>query len=117
LITEEELAKAEAPMLVTLDANEIGALYAARTTPDGFVQHILEKLKARAPWLVEGQLRLRLKYGRIARVKDSAQGKGFFDYLWLSPAYIEKLNEMGGLADASNPAGTIIGQEANAIGA
>jgi hypothetical protein len=117
MITEEELLKAERPILVTLDANEIGRLYADSTTPDGFVQYILTKLKARAPGLVEGTLRLRLKYGRIARVKDSVQGKGFFDYLWISPAYIAKLNEMGGLADMANPMGTVIGSEAGALGA
>ena len=75
----------EKPVVIELDAQEIGALYAARTNPDDFRQYILQKFKA-AGVRVEGSLYLRLAYGEIARFRAEQQ-PGKFHYVFLPEAY------------------------------
>jgi hypothetical protein len=54
------------------------------TSPDGFNQKLLEKLKA-AGGPVEGIINLRLSHGKLARVKPDLRDQrlGCFRYLWL----------------------------------
>jgi hypothetical protein len=54
------------------------------TSPDGFNQKLLEKLKA-AGGPVEGIINLRLSHGKLARVKPDLRDQklGRFRYIWL----------------------------------
>jgi hypothetical protein len=94
----EDLAREPKPMVVTLDAQEIGALYAARATPWDFNQNLLSKFKAAgAP--VEGVLELKLAHGQVYKMKDDLlQRPGIFTYAWLSEGYCAALDEAGGVA-------------------
>lgn len=105
MITDEELKTCQQPILITIDAQEIGQLYASKTNPFEFIQYLLAKLKVRAPNLVEGVLTLKLTQGRLLKVKDSIQGRHYSDYLWLHPTWLARLNEMGGLASMDTPEG------------
>jgi hypothetical protein len=90
----------ELPVTVTITAQEFGVIYNQRLTPFEYTQYILGRLKvAGAP--VEGTLTLRLKYGNLCRVKESIQGPGQFDFMWLPPAWAQAINEQGGLADGT----------------
>ena len=90
----------ELPVTVTIDAQELGVILRKRLTPWEYQQHILAKLRAAgAP--IEGTLRLRPKYGQVARVKDSLRGPGHFDFMWLPPAWAQAINEQGGLDDGT----------------
>lgn len=102
-VSEQDLA-VEKPILVTLDAQEIGVLTVTKVTPYGFIQYLLAKLKQQGG-PVEGVLDLRITHGRMLRIKESAQGKGFFDYLWLPDFWLQAINDMGGLVSMDNPGG------------
>jgi len=94
----EELNQAGQPVVVTMDAQEIGALFAVKTTPYDFMQHLLAKFKAAgAP--VEGKLRLAVAHGQVYKMKDDLYSKpGTFTYVWLPQPYCDALEAQGGLA-------------------
>lgn len=106
MITEVELSK-EQPILVTLDAQEIGVLTVSGTSPYDFIQYLLAKLKQNGG-PVEGVLDYKLAHGRLLRIKESAQGKGFFDYMWLPDSWLAAINELGGLVSMDNPGGVLV---------
>ena len=74
----------EIPIPITLDWFELSTMATEHTSPDGFNQKLLEKLKA-AGGPVEGIINLRLSHGKLARVKPDLQDQklGHFRYLWL----------------------------------
>ena len=83
------------PIVVTIDAQVIGALYASRTSPYEFNQFLMQELKsAGAP--IEGTLRLRPSHGKVGRVKTSIE-KGHFAYFWISDEHWALIQ--GGLKD------------------
>ena len=93
-----ELNRDGLPVVITLDAQEIGALYAARATPYAFNQHLLEKFKAAgAP--VEGVLELKMSHGQVFKMKDDLYNRpGAFTYMWVNDQYAKALSEGGGEA-------------------
>lgn len=109
MITQQDLER-EKPIVVTLDAQEIGYLYVGRATPYDYQQYYLRKLKnAGAP--IEGLVHLRPSYGVICRVKESIQGPGHFDFMWVPPAWAAAINQSGGLDD-----GTPMGKKMPVVG-
>ena len=74
----------EVPIPITLDWFELSEMAANGCSPDGFIQKILEKLKA-AGGPVEGIINLRLSHGKLARVKPDMKDEklGRFRYIWL----------------------------------
>jgi hypothetical protein len=74
----------ELPIPITLDWFELSTMATEHTSPDGFNQKLLEKLKA-AGGPVEGIINLRLSHGKLARVKPDLRDQklGCFRYLWL----------------------------------
>ena len=84
------------PIAITLNAQEIGALYATHTSPDGFVQYLLTKFKA-AGVPVEGAIDLKLAHGKLLKLKTSVRGRGFFDYIWLPENYWHVIQARGGV--------------------
>lgn len=84
------------PVVITLDAQEIGALYKANGGPPAFLQYLLNKFKAEGV-PVEGVLTKKLAHGKVFKVKQSPRGPGFFDYMWLPDSYVDKINSMGGV--------------------
>jgi hypothetical protein len=78
----------ELPIPITLDWFELSTMATEHTSPDGFNQKLLEKLKA-AGGPVEGIINLRLSHGKLARVKPDLhdQKLGRFRYLWLPPQH------------------------------
>jgi hypothetical protein len=87
--TDSQFAK---PIVVSVDAQELGMLAAMHTSPYGYQQYILAKLKeSGAP--VEGVLDLRLAHGKLARVKNSIMGKGQFDYMWVPDYFWEAMQQ------------------------
>jgi hypothetical protein len=103
VITEQEL-KAEMPIVVQIDAQEIGLMYATRTTPYEFAQYLLSKLRA-VGGPVEGTLRLSLTHGGLYKMRESPDGPGCFDYTWLPPAWQTAMNEQGGIMPDTDPRG------------
>jgi hypothetical protein len=85
------------PVAITLDAQEFGALYATKTSPNGFIQYLLAKLKTTGAVPVEGVLALRLAHGKLFKLKDSPLGKGYFSYIWLPENYWQTIQAMGGV--------------------
>ena len=79
------------PIVVSLDAQEIGRLYAYSPSPYHFMQELLRKFKAAgAP--VEGVLKLRLAHGAVVKVKQQpGQMKMSFDYMWLPAQHVEAI--------------------------
>jgi hypothetical protein len=93
-ITDQDLGE-QKPIAVTLNAQDIGRLHVLNGGPRAFIQFLLERFKAAgAP--VTGVLELKLEHGRICKTKDSIQGKGFFNYVWLPDTYIAAIEQMGG---------------------
>ena len=74
----------ELPIPITLDWYELSQMATEHTSPDGFNQKLLEKLKA-AGGPVEGIINLRLSHGKLARVKPDLRDQklGRFRYIWL----------------------------------
>ena len=96
-MTEQELAQlgSDHPIAVTLDAQDIGRMHAARYTPDQFMAELMEKFRAAgAP--VEGVIQPKFAHGKLARVKDHPQGPGCFGYVWLPENYVNSIMAMGG---------------------
>ncbi len=79
---------------IKVDAQEIGRLYADKTTPDGYQQFLLGKLRE-AGGPVEGTLKLTLAHGKFLRFKRNDPGE--FRYMWLAEAEWSQLQSMGGL--------------------
>lgn len=104
-VTEQELRTGpQKPITVTVYAQEVGELTARRTQPYEYLQYILAKLRA-AGGPVEGTLHLRITHGALLRVKQSAAGPGQFDFIWLPEAWMERINQLGGLHSAASPGG------------
>ena len=83
------------PVVLTVDAQTIGAMYAKRCTPYEYSQMLLERFKALGV-PVEGALRHRLVMGQIAKVKpDPGMQDEFIRYLWLPPETFEVLAGKG----------------------
>jgi hypothetical protein len=73
----------EEPIMITIDAQEIGVCWKNKLTPTAFNQFLLENFKAAgAP--VEGVINLKLARGKVCKMKSHPRGPGFFGYLWLS---------------------------------
>ena len=74
----------EVPIPIQLDWFELSQMAAERTSPDGFNQKLLEKLRE-AGGPVEGIINLRLSHGKLARVKPDLRDEklGRFRYMWL----------------------------------
>ena len=87
---------ADKPVVVWLDAQDLGVLYSQRTTPNEFNQYLLRKLRdAGAP--VEGQAILKLAHGAVAKVKpDPLLHEMGFRYIWLSEEYVEVIARHAG---------------------
>ena len=83
------------PVVVTLDAQDIGRMYAAGQGPYAFMQELLARMKQHgAP--VEGTLRLRLAHGAVVKVKpDPGQQDAFFRYMWLPDEHVQALAVAG----------------------
>jgi len=77
----------ERPIMIALDAQEIGRMWATKTSPTAFNQYLLEKFRAAgAP--VEGVLKLTLAHGRLARLKPEMNApQDGFRYMWLPDAW------------------------------
>lgn len=94
----EELNTATQPVIVTLDAQEIGRLAVEiGANPHAFMQTLLERFKQLGV-PVEGMLRLRLACGRIYRMKTSPRGIGFFSYMWCDAQHCAALDSAGGVS-------------------
>lgn len=86
-----DLSRADRPIAIAIDAQEIGRMFADRYSPYAFNQYLLERFKAAgAP--VEGVIKMKLVYGAIARMKTQL-GDMQFTYLWLSPEYVAGIAE------------------------
>ena len=100
LPTVEELNQAGEPVVITLDAQDIGALTMARVTPYEFAQNLLIRFKeAGAP--IEGTFHFKALHGAVFKMKDDLLKKpGIFTYIWLPQPYVDALNisKDGGLA-------------------
>lgn len=85
-----EYDRADKPIAIWLDAQELGVHVAKRGTPHEFNQLLLRKFRAAgAP--VEGSDAgfLRLAHGAVARVKpDPLLHAMGWQYIWLSPEYV-----------------------------
>ena len=82
----------EKPIVIAVDAQEIGALHAAKTNPDEFNQFLLQKFKAAgAPveWSPRG---LKFAHGEMARFRKEKQ-PGVFHYAWLPTDYAVTVRE------------------------
>lgn len=99
MITEQDLL-AEKPIVIRLTAQEIGFLYATKTSPYEFTQTLLTKLRE-VGGPVEGVIRQWLTHGQLCRIKNSIEGEGFFDYCWVPPCWAAAMNAQGGLDDGS----------------
>jgi len=93
---ESELSKGPQPIAITMDAQEIGAFAVSNITPYDFTQLLLAKLKD-AGGAVEGTLHLKLAHGQLYK-KKSQPGEMIFTYIWLPEAYVDGLNQIGGVA-------------------
>jgi hypothetical protein len=82
------------PVVVKVDAQEIGTLHVTGTTPTGYMQYLLSKFKeAGVP--VEGALSLKLAHGVVLRFKRSPPG--MFLYIWLPEELWDRMRQAGGL--------------------
>jgi hypothetical protein len=93
---DHELNNSPSPIAVLVTADEIAALYISNTSPDGFMQYLLGRLKSSGA-AVEGAMRLRLAHGAVYKVKGEP-GQMYFQYLWLPEAYVAGINAVGGVA-------------------
>jgi hypothetical protein len=103
MITEQELLR-EKPLVVRITAQEVGLMYATRTTPYEYMQFILGRLRETGG-PVEGTLHLKLTHGNVYRVKNSPEGPGVFDFMWVPPAWAQAMNEQGGIMGDVDPSG------------
>ena len=80
------------PILVTVDAQDIGRLYASNTNPSAFRQYLIERLReAGAPveWSPAG---LKFKYGELAKFKRESE-PGRFTYAWCPDTWVLRMKE------------------------
>ena len=77
----------EQPVGIIVSAQEIGRLYADKTTPRSFTQWLLERLKEAGCTAVSGSAVFRLRRGKVFKLK-STPGDTDFRYLWLPPALV-----------------------------
>lgn len=95
--TPEESARAAAecgehPIMIVITAQEIGRMWAAKSSPTVYNQMLMEKFRAAgAP--VEGVLNLTFAHGRLARVRPSREHAGEFGYVWLPDLWAAKMVE------------------------
>jgi hypothetical protein len=83
---DQQLLDEAKPVIVTLTAQELGALVAQRCTPEGFKHHLLMKFKE-AGVKVEGTIRPKLPHGQIYKMSTELTGPGVFMYVWMPEAY------------------------------
>ena len=101
------------PISVALHAQEIGKLYADRTSPTAFAQYLLQQFKAAgAP--VDGQVHLRLAHGKIYKMKAHPWGRSWIGYMWLPEEMVRRLgawrtaNGVAGSGDAALAEGALV---------
>lgn len=83
------------PVVLTVDAQTIGAMYASRATTFQYTQMLLERFKALGV-PVEGALRHRLCFGQIAKVKpDPGMQDQWIRYIWLPDEHVQALAVAG----------------------
>lgn len=81
------------PIVVRMDAQEIGTFTAMRFGPKDFEQAILLKLRdAGAP--MEGDLNLKPAHGLVGKLKGDFSDT-FFLYVWVPEAWVDRLRVMG----------------------
>lgn len=84
------------PVMVSLTAQEIGAMYAARTTPDKFAQEILLRMRAAGAPVEGTEGSLTLAHGVLTRMKSHPSGrKDLFGYLWLDSESWHRIQTYG----------------------
>lgn len=91
------LAEGGEPIVASIDCQTMAAWYVMDgANPYKFNQKILAALRDRgAP--IEGALHLKPAHGRIARIKNSPKGPGWFDYVWLPDQFVKALELAGGV--------------------
>jgi hypothetical protein len=82
------------PVVIRVDAQEIGALTVTGTSPVGYMQYLLSRFKA-AGVPVEGILSLRLAHGVVLRFKRNPPGA--FLYIWLPEELWARMRRAVGL--------------------
>ena len=97
---QEQLAaiehdRCDKPIAIFLDAQELGALVAKRTTPTEFNQELLRRFRhAGAP--VEGLAHLRLSHGAVAKLKPDPNNQVMgFHYIWMPVEYVSAIATIG----------------------
>lgn len=85
------------PIVAVIPGMDVAKLMAAKCSTYEYNQLILAKLKdAGAP--VEGMIHLKIANGSVCKLKTNPmQEEEGFCYMWVPPAWVEKLNAMGGL--------------------
>ncbi len=79
------------PVSVALHAQEVGKLYAVKTTPFEYMQGLLYRFRqAGAP--VEGEAILKLAHGQIFKMRSHPWGKDWVGYLWLPAEKVAELD-------------------------
>jgi hypothetical protein len=83
------------PVVLTVDAQDIGRFYANHATPYEYNQYLLSRFKdLGVP--IEGMLRHKLVMGAIAKVRpDPGMQDGFVRYIWLPIETMEVLARAG----------------------
>jgi hypothetical protein len=77
------------PIIIAVDAQDIGRLYANKANPRKYNQFLMELFRqAGAP--VEGILDLKFKHGAMARFIKEAK-PGVFHYAWLPENWVVNL--------------------------
>jgi hypothetical protein len=69
--------------MVTLDAQELGTMYAAKLSLRQFMQELLERFRAKGAPVEWGGLGLRLAHGQLLHMKTHPQGPMYHGYLWM----------------------------------
>jgi hypothetical protein len=94
-VLQHEREEPLGPVVLTVDAQTIGAMYASRATPFQYTQMLLERFKALGV-PVEGMLRHRLVMGKIAKVKpDPGMQDQWIRYIWLPDEHVQALAQAG----------------------
>ena len=84
----------EEPIMITIDAQTLGACFNAKMSPQVYNQFLLENFKAAgAP--VEGVIKMKLARGKICKMKSHPRGPGYFGYMWLSDEAWSMVDQYG----------------------
>lgn len=82
------------PVIIYVDAQEIGELYVGKASPNKFAQYLLSKFKDTKHVPVEGADILRLAHGQVVKFKEPPE-KGTFAYCWLPENYFSLMEKAG----------------------